>query len=312
MRAILCQKYGPPQDLIIADVPEPTPGPGEILIDVHAAGVNFPDVLLVQGLYQIKPPVPFSPGVEVAGTVAALGEGVTHLRVGDRIVGSTMGGFADRAVGRASHAVPLPDDLDFVTAAGMLLTYGTAYHGLVDCGRLAAGETLFVSGAGGGVGTAAVDIAHALGARVIATASSDAKREAAKSFGADVVIDAEASDLVDQLKAAGNGGIDVALDNVGGAQFDAALRSARWQARLLIVGFAGGTIPQIPANRLLLKELDVRGVYWGDWTARNAAANRANFAAMFDLMKAGKLAPRVDATYAFEQAPQGRRALEMI
>jgi NADPH2:quinone reductase len=266
--------------------------------------VNFPDVLLVQGKYQIKPPMPFSPGIEVAGTVAALGEGVTHLRVGERIVGSTMGGFADRAVGRASHAVPLPPELDFVTAAGMLLTYGTAYHGLVDCGRLQAGETVFVSGAGGGVGTAAVDIAHALGARVIASAASQAKRDAATSFGADVVVDADASDLVDQLKAAGNGGIDVALDNVGGAQFDAALRAARWQARLLIVGFAGGTIPQIPANRLLLKELEARGVYWGDWTARNGAANRANFAAMFALMKAGKLAPRVDATYAFEQAPQ--------
>src|SRR5271154_3343068 len=211
MRAILCQKYGPPQDLVVADVAEPTPGPGEILIDVHAAGVNFPDVLLVQGKYQLKPPMPFSPGIEVAGTVAALGEGVTHLRVGERIVGSTMGGFADRAVGRASHAVPLPADLDFVTAAGMLLTYGTAYHGLVDCGRLRADDVLFVSGAGGGVGTAAVDIAHALGARVIATAGSAAKREAATRFGADVVIDAEASDLVDQLKAAGNGGVDVVL-----------------------------------------------------------------------------------------------------
>jgi len=304
MRALVCHSYGPPHGLVLEEIAQPRPGPGEILIDVVAAGVNFPDVLLVQGLYQIKPPLPFSPGIEVAGTISALGSDVVDFRVGERVIASTMGGFAECAVARPTHTVAIPDDLDFVTAAGMLLTYGTAYHGLVDCGRLNARETLFVSGAGGGVGTAAVGIGHALGAGVIASASSAAKREAAIRSGADVALDASASDFVDRLKAAANGGIDVALDNVGGEQFDAALRAARWQARLLVVGFAGGTIPQIPANRLLLKELAVRGVYWGDWATKNAAANRANFAAMFALMKAGKLTPRVDATYAFADAPQ--------
>jgi NADPH:quinone reductase len=186
----------------------------------------------------------------------------------------------------------------------MTLTYGTAYHALVDRARLREGEWLYVSGAGGGVGTASVDLAKALGARVVASASSEAKREAAKRAGADVVLDAGASDLVERIKAATDGGIDVAIDNVGGEQFDAALRAAKRDARLLVVGFAGGTIPQIPANRILLKELDVLGVYWGDWTARKPEGNRANFAAMFGLIGKRKLRPNVETTYAFADAPR--------
>jgi NADPH2:quinone reductase len=304
MQAIVCRAYGPPKELVLTDAPEPKPGPGQILIDVHAAGVNFPDVLLVQGLYQVKPPLPFSPGVEAAGVVVAVGEGVDEPRIGDRVASGVMGGFAERAVAHAARTIPLPDAIDFVTAAGMVLTYGTVYHALVDRARLGAGEWLYVSGAGGGVGTAAVDLGKALGAQVIAGASSEAKREAARRSGADVVLDAGSPALVDEIKAACYGGIDVALDNVGGEQFDAALRAARRDARLLVVGFAGGTIPQIPANRILLKELDVLGVYWGDWASRNPQRNRANFDAMFALMAAGKLHPRVDATYAFADAPQ--------
>ena len=304
MRAILCRAYGLPKDLTVGDVPEPQPGPGEVVIDVHAAGVNFPDVLLVQGLYQVKPPLPFSPGVEAAGTVAAVGEGVRDLHVGQRVAAGVMGAFAERAVAQAATTIGLPDDVDFTTAAGMILTYGTVYHALVDRAALQDGDWLYVSGAGGGVGTASVDLGKALGAHVVAGASSAAKRTAAAKAGADFAVDAGASDLVDLIKTASGGGIDVAIDSVGGEQFDAALRAARRDARLLIVGFAGGTIPQIPANRLLLKELDVLGVYWGDWAARNPSRNRANFEAMFAMMREGRLHPRVDSTYEFEDAPQ--------
>ena len=304
MRAIVCRAHGLPKDLVVGDLPEPVPGPGQIAIDVHAAGVNFPDVLLVQGLYQVKPPLPFTPGVEAAGTVAALGDGVSGFSVGQRVASGVMGAFAERAVANVTSTIPLPDDVDFVTAASMVLTYGTAYHALVDRAALQAGEWLFVSGAGGGVGTASVDLAHALGARVVAAASSEAKRDAARRLGANVVIDAASSELVDAIKTASDGGVHVAIDNVGGEQFDAALRAARRDARLLVVGFAGGTIPQIPANRILLKELDVLGVYWGDWTARNPERNRANFERLFALVREGKLHPSIAATYSFEEAPR--------
>ncbi|MEO7038984.1 MAG: NADPH:quinone oxidoreductase family protein [Candidatus Elarobacter sp.] len=304
MQAIVCRAYGPPKDLVVAEVPEPVAGPGQIVIEVHAAGVNFPDVLLVQGLYQVKPPLPFSPGVEAAGVVLAAGEGVREPRVGQRVVAPVMGGFAQRAVAQAATAIALPDTVPFRTAAGMLLTYGTAYHALVDRARLRAGERVYVTGAGGGVGTAALDLAQGLRAHVVGAASSDPKRAAATRAGAHVVVDAGADDLVELIKAATDGGFDVALDNVGGAQFDAALRAARRDARVLVVGFAGGTIPQIPANRILLKELDVLGVYWGDWATRNPNRDAANFATMFAMIDAGTLHPHVEATYAFSDAPQ--------
>jgi NADPH2:quinone reductase len=304
MRAIVCSGYTGPRDLFVGDVPEPVAGPGQVLIEVHAAGVNFPDVLMTQGLYQTKPPLPFVPGVEAAGVVVAAGDGVTAPRTGQRVVAGVLGAFAQRATARASHTVVLPDAIDFATAAGMMMTYGTAYHALVDRALLMPGETLLVTGAGGGVGVAAVAIGKALGARVIAVASSEKKRAATLRAGADVALDATAEDLVERIKAESDGGFDVAIDNVGGAQFDAALRSARWRARLLVVGFASGTIPQIPANRLLLKELDIRGVYWGDWVTRDPEPNRDNFAALFERIEKGTLRPTVDATYAFEQAPQ--------
>ncbi|MEA2721071.1 MAG: NADPH:quinone reductase, partial [Candidatus Eremiobacteraeota bacterium] len=197
MQAILCRAYGPPNSLVMDEAPDPTAGPGQIVIDVHAAGANFPDVLLIQGLYQVKPPLPFSPGVEVAGIVSEVGEGVRDLHVGDRVAAGVSGGFAERAVANAATTIALPDAIDFVTAAGMVLTYGTVYHALVDRAVLRGGEWLYVSGAGGGVGTAACDLAKALYAHVVASASSDAKRDAAARAGADVVIDASASDLVD-------------------------------------------------------------------------------------------------------------------
>jgi NADPH2:quinone reductase len=303
MQAIVCHKYGPPSDLVLSEIPSPEAKAGEVVIEVHAAGVNFPDALLVQGLYQVKPPLPFSPGVEVAGVVRAVGPGVDHPRVGERVAAMVMGGFAEHAVARASSTVALPDDIDFVTAASLTLTYGTAYHALVGRADLQPGEWLFVTGAGGGVGTAAVDLGKALGAHVVAAAGSESKREAARALGADVVVDANAPDLVDILKRVTDGGIDVALDNVGGAQFDAALRAARWRARLLVVGFASGTIPSIPANRALLRELDIRGVYFGAWAERHPHAMQANFGQIFTLLRNKNIAPRVAESYAFADAP---------
>lgn len=302
MRAVVCRAFGPPSDLVVAEAPDPVPGPGQVVIDVHVAGVNFPDVLLVQGLYQVKPPLPFSPGMEAAGTISAIGEGVDGLKLGDRVAAGIMGSFAERVVVHAGAVIPLPASVDFSIGAGMIVTYGTVYHALIDRARLREGEWLYVSGAGGGVGTAAIDLAKALGARVIASASSEAKRAVAKRFGADAVVDAASPSLVDDIKAQTYGGIDVAIDSVGGEQFDASLRAAKRDARLLVVGFAGGTIPQIPANRILLKELDVLGVYWGDWATRNPPRNRANFEKMFELIAAGKLHPHIEATYAFEDA----------
>ncbi len=295
MRAIQVHALGHPRDLVLAEVAVPQPGPGEIALDVHAAGVNFPDALMVAGKYQVKPPLPFTLGVEVAGVVRALGPGVENVRVGDRVAALPKGGgFAEVALASAAGAIALPDGLDFVTAAGMLMTYGTAYHGLVDRGRLRAGERLAVTGAGGGVGTAAVDIGRALGAHVSAIVGSEAKRATALAAGAhEVVLAGEALPKSDLL-----------LDNVGGEVFTAALRALDWQGRALVVGFASGTIPEVAANRVLLKELELIGVYWGTWAERRPAANRANFAAMFALIAAGALHPTVHARYAFADAPR--------
>ncbi|MFN2460578.1 MAG: NADPH:quinone oxidoreductase family protein [Candidatus Velthaea sp.] len=311
MQAVVCRALGPPEALVVTDVPEPVAGAGEALIDVHAAGLNFPDALLVQGLYQIRPPLPFTPGVEAAGVVRAVGDGVRDLRPGDRVIAPTNGGgaFAERAVVNAALAVTLPPAVDMLTGAGLMTTYGTAYHALADRARLRPGEWVFVTGAGGGVGTAATALAKALGAHVVAAATSGAKRDAARDAGADVVLDAAASDLADTLKRTGDGGVDVVVDNVGGAQFDAALRGARREARILIVGFTSATIPQIPANRILLKELDVRGIFWGAWAARNPQRNRDNLAAVFELIARGTLQPRVAATYALADAPDAIRDL---
>lgn len=308
MRAVQVQTLGSPRDLVLAEIPEPVPAPGEIAIDVYAAGVNFPDALLVAGKYQNKPPLPFTLGVEVAGVVRAAGEGVTDVAVGDRVAAlPNMGGFADVALARAKSTVVLPPSVDFVTAAGMLMTYGTAYHGIVDRGHLRSGERFVVTGAGGGVGTAAVDIGRALGARVLAIVGSEAKREAALHAGAVHALVAGA-DLAAAVKEA-IGAVDVLLDNVGGDVFDACLRALEWNARALIVGFTSGRIPDIPANRLLLKEASAVGVYWGPWTERQPGHNRANFEAMFRLMTEGVLHPKVHERFAFEDAPLAVAAL---
>jgi NADPH2:quinone reductase len=301
MRALQVHALGDPRTLTLSEIPEPTPGPGEVAIEVHAAGVNFPDALMARGKYQVKPPLPFILGVEVAGVVRALGEGVTGTHVGERVAALPIGGgYAEVALARGAGVIPLPDAVSFVTAAGMLMTYGTAYHALVDRGHLQSGERLAVTGAGGGVGTAALDIGSALGARTLAIIGSPEKREAAMRAGAvhTIIADAElARSIAGTIEA-----VDVLLDNVGGDVFDGALRAMAWQGRILIVGFTSGRIPAIPANRLLLRELEALGVYWGTWAGQHPVRNQANFDAMFTLMRDGKLEPRVHAHYAFEDA----------
>jgi NADPH:quinone reductase len=308
MRAVQVQVLGSPRDLAYVDVTLPAPGKGEIAIDVYAAGVNFPDALMVQGKYQTKPPLPFTLGVEVAGVVTALGTDVRDVQLGDRVAAlPKSGGFAEAAICGAYSAVVLPPAVDFTTGAAMLMTYGTAYHGLVDRGHVREGERVGVTGAGGGVGTAAVDIASGLGARTIAIVGSEAKREAALHAGAAhaVVADAELPATLKTLA----GGLDLLLDNVGGDVFDAGLRAMEWNGRVLVVGFAGGRIPEIPANRLLLRELDAIGVYWGPWVEKHPAHNRANFAAMFEMIAAGTLHPKAHERFAFDDVPLAMEAM---
>ncbi|HEV7999454.1 MAG TPA: NADPH:quinone oxidoreductase family protein, partial [Planctomycetaceae bacterium] len=248
MKAVLCRAFGPPESLTLEEVPDPQPGDGQILIDVYAAGLNFPDVLQIAGKYQFQPPFPFTPGAEVAGVVTAVGANVTSVKPGDRVMGMPgIGGMAERVVVTTDSINPMPEGMDFATASGFELAYGTSYHALKQRGQLKAGETLLVLGASGGVGLAAVEIGKAFGARVIAAAGSDEKLQVAKSHGADVLLNYSQASLKDKMKElTGGKGADVIFDPVGGDLFDQATRSINWNGRLLIVGFASGTIPKFP------------------------------------------------------------------
>ena len=308
MRAWQVRTLGGPRDLALDEIPAPAPGPGEVAIAVHAAGVNFPDVLIAAGRYQVKPPLPFILGAEIAGTIAAVGADVHDLHVGRRVATLVQtGGYAEIAVAPAATVIELPPSIAFETAAAMVMTYGTAYHALVDRGRLQAGERVVVTGAGGGVGTAAVDIASGLDARVVAVVGSEAKREAALHAGAMTAVVAGA-DLTQQIKAA-HGATDILLDNVGGDVFDAALRTLDWRGRALIVGFTSGRIPEIPANRLLLREAEALGVFFGTWSQRHPAAHRANFAALFAMCGDGRIHPRAHERVAFDDVPLALEAI---
>jgi NADPH2:quinone reductase len=312
MKAIVCDAFGPPSDLVLRDVANPETGPASVKIAVAAAGLNFPDVLIVQGKYQVKPAFPFSPGAEVAGTVIETGEQVRDVRPGDRVMAvCTTGGFAEYVVTPEASVFKIPDGMSFESAAAFPLTYGTTYHALVDRGQLRPGETLLVTGAGGGVGIAAVQLGAALGARVIAAAGSSEKLEAAVAAGAHATIDYTTEALAARIKAlTGDAGADVVYDAVGGDVFDAALRGIAWGGRLLVIGFASGRIPDIPANRLLLKSCSAVGVYWGAFVARDPAANRANFERLFELVAAGKLQPSIGARYPLAEAARAIEDLE--
>jgi NADPH2:quinone reductase len=306
MRALLCKQYGLPDTLVVEEVPDPVPGAGEIVVDMKAAGVNFPDVLIIQNKYQFKAEPPFSPGAEFAGIVSAVGPGVSHLKVGDHIIGSTTyGAFCEKVKMSAARAIPIPRTLPFDTAAGFILTYGTSYHALKDRGALKAGETLLVLGAAGGVGLAAVEIGKAFGATVIAAASTAEKLQVCRDHGADHLINYETEDLRERLKEmTGGKGPDVIYDPVGGKFADPAFRSIGWRGRFLVVGFANGEIPKLPLNLMLLKGASVVGVFWGQFCSKEPQAYRQDVQEMFELVQQGKLRPHISARYPLEQGAQ--------
>jgi NADPH2:quinone reductase len=306
MKAVLCKELGPPEKLVVEEVPSPKPGKGQVVVSVKAAGVNFPDTLIIQGKYQFKPEPPFSPGGEVAGVVKELGEGVSGVKPGDRVIASsTYGGFAEEMASDADRLVAIPDAMDYVPASAFILTYGTSYHALKDRAQLKAGETLLVLGASGGVGLAAVQLGKAMGARVIAAASSDAKLAVCKDNGADALINYGSEDLRARVKAITAGrGVDVVYDPVGGPYSEPALRDMAWNGRFLVVGFAAGDIPKVPLNLPLLKGCSIVGVFWGAFTRTEAERNRRNNEELMQLYLAGKVKPHIHATYPLERAAE--------
>lgn len=311
MKALLCKQFGPPESLVLEDVPSPRPGPGEVVLSVKAASVNFPDVLIIQNKYQFKPPLPFSPGSELAGVVKEVGEGVTNAKPGDRVIAfTTYGAFAEEAKTEATRLLPMPKGMDFPSAASFILTYGTTDHALRDRGRLKAGETLLVLGAAGGVGIAAIEVGKALGARVIACASSDEKLAVCREHGADDTINYTAGDLREGIKGlTGGKGVDVIYDAVGGPYTEPAFRSIAWRGRLLVIGFAAGDIPKLPLNLPLLKGADVVGVFWGDFTRREPKAFLESARQLMRWFEDGKLRPHVSATFPLEKAAEAMNLL---
>ena len=311
MRAVLCTQFGPPELLEYRDVPSPLPGEGEVVVSVKAASVNFPDVLIIQNRYQFKPPLPFSPGSELAGVVKEVGRGVTGVRAGDHVMAFTVhGAFAEEVKLEAHRVLPLPEGMEFETAAALLLTYGTMDHGLRDRGQLRAGETVLVLGASGGIGIASIEIAKALGARVIACASADDKLRACREHGADDVINYAAEDLRERIKVLTDGrGVDVIVDPVGGAYTEPALRSVAWRGRLLVVGFAAGDIPKIPLNLTLLKGCAIVGVFWGDFLRREPENFRASVEQLADWYREGKLRPLISERFPLSRAADAIKAM---
>ena len=311
MKAIQCVEWGLPERLALVDLDLPEPGARDVRVRVEAAGVNFPDALIVQKKYQVQPPLPFIPGTEVAGTIDAVGAEVKHLKSGDRVAAIVgTGGFAQFVCAPSTLVAPLPDGIASDTAAAFTLTYATSHHALFDRGSLKAGETLAVLGAGGGVGLAAVELGKIAGATVIAAASSDEKLAAAREHGADVSINYGRVELRDALKeATGGRGVDVIYDPVGGRYAESALRSLAWRGRLLVVGFADGQIPQLPANLLLIKGTSAVGVFWGEFARREARENARMLGELFAWLAEGKLKPHVSRAYPLRETPQALEAL---
>jgi NADPH:quinone reductase len=292
MKSLQCSSFGPIDGLSIQDIPEPQPGRMQVRVDIKAAALNFPDALMVQGLYQVKPALPFTPGSEFAGVVSEVGAEVSRFKVGDRVVGLGLGGFAEQALIDDAKLMPVPKGMEFEDAAAFFLTYCTSLRGLKDCAHLQPGETLLVLGAAGGVGLAAIEIGKVLGATVIAAASSAQKLEVCKRVGADHLIDYERENLRERCDAiTARKGIDVVYDPVGGAYTEAALRALGWRGRLIVVGFASGVIPNIPANLALLKERSIVGLYWGESVARNPADHAANVRQLLAWFTDGKVKP---------------------
>ncbi len=311
VKAVLCKQYGPPETLVVEELPSPRAGPGEAVVSVKAASVNFPDVLIIQNKYQFKPPLPFSPGSELAGVVKEVGAGVSSVRPGDKVMAfTTYGAFAEEVKTDAARLLPIPDGMDFKSAAAFVLTYGTSDHALRDRGSLRAGETLLVLGAAGGVGLAAIEIGKALGARLIACASSDEKLAVCREHGADATINYAAEDLRERIKSlTGGQGVDVIYDPVGGAYSEPAFRSIAWRGRMLVVGFAAGEIPKLPLNLALLKGASVVGVFWGDFARREPKAFAGSIAQLGLWFREGKLRPHVSKIYPLEKAADALRLM---
>jgi len=306
MKAVVCKAWGLPDSLVVEELADPVPGPGQVALEVRAAGVNFPDVLIIQGKYQFKPELPFTPGSELSGVVRALGEGVSGFQVGDKVIAFTpTGAFAQHIVVPAQALMPMPPGMDFDTAAAITLTYGTSHHAVVDRAALKEGETMLVLGAAGGVGLAAIEIGKALGARVIAAASSDEKLAVCRAHGADATINYTTEDLRDAIKAATGGkGPDVIYDPVGGIYAEPAFRSIGWRGRYLVVGFANGEIPKLPLNLTLLKGASLMGVFWGEFAKREPKANMGAMRQLMGWMAEGKIRPHISGRYTLEQTAQ--------
>jgi NADPH2:quinone reductase len=311
VKAILCQRFGAPDDLVLADVPEPVAGPGEVVAKVAAVGLNFFDTLIIAGKYQTKPPFPFSPGGELAGVVESVGPGVTTLVAGDRVMGYTNFNAArERTAVAADQIVKISSDLDFERAAALTITSGTAYHALKHRALMRPGETLAVLGASGGVGLAAVELGRIMGARVIACASSDDKLVFARAHGAHEVVNYDSEDLRAALKrVGGDHGIDVVFDPVGGPYSEPAVRSLAWQGRHLVVGFAAGNIPKLPLNLVLLKGCAILGVFWGSWVRRDKEQFKAAIDQLARWCAEGKLSCHIQKVYPLAETPTALKAL---
>ena len=311
MKALLCTAWGGPDALGIGELPSPSPGPGEILIAVRACGLNFADTLMIQGKYQERPGFPFSPGLEISGEVLELGPGVDGTAVGDLVIALCgHGGLAERVVVPSGNVIRLPEGMDFVTAAGFAVVYGTAHLGLERRARLEPGEVLLVHGAAGGVGLAAVEVGRRLGATVIATGSSEEKLALARDHGAHHAINYREENFRDRVKELTDGrGADVIFDPVGGEVFEQSIRSINWEGRILVIGFASGAIPNLPANIVLVKNISVVGVYWGAYRKRNPALLQQSWRQLVEWFAEGALSPHVSATYPLEEAPAALASL---
>ncbi len=309
MKAIVCETWGGPELLQLKDLPSPQPGPGEVRLRVRAAGVNFPDILIIQKKYQLQPQLPFTPGAEVSGEVVAVGPDVAGLAPGARVLAlCSVGGFAEEVVVPAKSCVTLPDGVGFDVAAGFMLVYATGWHALIDRAELRAGETVLVLGAAGGVGLAAVEIAKAAGARVIACASSDEKLAICRAHGADETINYSTEELRAGIaRTAGKRGPDVIYDPVGGKYAEPAFRSIAWRGRYLVIGFADGTIPALPLNLPLLKGASVVGVFWGNFARFEPERHAEGMRQLFGWLQAGKLKPLVSGHYPLAETPQALR-----
>lgn len=299
MRAVVCEELGPADKLVVKELESPAIKKGHLRVGVHACGVNFPDTLIIQGLYQVKPPLPFTPGIEFAGEVLEVGEGVENYNIGDKIFAAAMlGGYSDELVIPAASAIPMPPTVSYEAAASVPCVYGTSIHALKQRGQLQAGETLLVLGATGGVGMATIQIGKLMGAKVIAAGGSDEKLKQATAAGADMVLNYNNEDIREVVKkATGGKGADVVFDAVGGDIFDQAIKSINWGARYLIIGFASGRIPELAVNRLLVKNASVVGVFWGQWAAVNPQENASNFQQIMQWLASGDMEVPIHGAY---------------